>query len=141
MAVYLVLARSLGKELDVLAFGAIATFVGALALGITALIFEIPFVYASTESFFWIVLAALVPKLIGHNLLTWSVRYATPTAVGITTVGEPVGATFLAWLWLGETISFLIAIGASVTLFAVFLSARASARAPSAKHQTEKNTV
>lgn len=69
-----------------------------------------------------------MPQLVGHNLLTWALRHATPTAVGIATVGEPVGSTLLAWLWLGERVGQLAGAGAVVTLLAVLLSLRASRR-------------
>lgn len=128
MAFYLQLVRGLGKTLDVLAFGGLATAVGALTLFGTAFALEVPIELASTESFVWIALAALIPQLVGHNLLTWSLRHATPTRVGIATVGEPVGATFLAWIWLGEGVSALIGIGCAITLCAVVIALERSTK-------------
>jgi len=124
MAVYLQRVRRLGKDLDVLAFGGVATAVGALTLLAAALVTGVPLVFASSESLFWILLAALIPQLIGHNLLTWALRHATPTEVGISTIGEPVGATLLAWLWLDESVSATIATGCAITLTAVFVALR-----------------
>ncbi len=124
MAVYLQLVRRLGEDLDVLAFGGVATAVGATTLLIAALLMGVPIEVASPESLLWIALAALIPQLIGHNLLTWALRYATPTEVGISTIGEPVGATLLAWLWLGESVSAVVAAGCVITLVAVFVALR-----------------
>jgi len=122
MALYLLLVRSLGDELDVLAFGGLATAFGALTLLIAALASGVPIAFASAESVAWIAMAALVPQLVGHNLLTWSLRHATPTAVGIATIGEPVGATLLAWLWLGEAVTPLVGAGCAITLCAVVVA-------------------
>lgn len=122
MALYLLLVRSLGKDLDVLAFSGLACAGGAITLLGAAVLTGVPIAFASLESFGWVALAALVPQLIGHNLLTWSLRHATPTAVGIATVGEPVGATFLAWVWLSEVPSPVVLIGCAITLVAVFVS-------------------
>lgn len=122
MALYLLLVRGLGSDLDVLAFGGVATAVGAASLLGAAALVGVPFEYASPSSLLWIAMAALVPQLVGHTLLTWSLRHATPTAVGIATVGEPVGATLLAWLWLGESVSPIVGAGCAVTLVAVALS-------------------
>lgn len=124
MAFYLLIARSLGEDLDVLAFGGVATAFGALSLFAAAVIAGVPIAFASGESLLWIALAALLPQLVGHTLLTWSLRHATPTAVGIATVGEPVGATLLAWIWLGERVTPVIAAGCAITLGAVLLSLR-----------------
>lgn len=125
MAFYLLLVRGMGAELDVLAFSGVSTAVGALSLLGAAVALDVPLAFASLESFGWVALAALFPQLIGHNLLTWSLRHATPTAVGIATVGEPVGSTFLAWVWLGERLGPLVAAGCAITLVAVFVSLRA----------------
>ncbi|MFK7990534.1 MAG: DMT family transporter [Sandaracinaceae bacterium] len=124
MAGYLLIARRLGEELDVLAFSGVATLVGAATLFAVALGCGVPITFASHESLLWTAMAALVPQLIGHTLLTWSLRHATPTAVGIATVGEPVGATLLAWWLLGDRGGAMSALGCAVTLFAVLLSVR-----------------
>lgn len=124
MALYLLVARSLGERLDVLAFGGLATGAGAIALVVAALCARVPIAFASAESLVWIAMAALLPQLVGHTLLTWSLRHATPTAVGIATVGEPVGSTLLAWVWLGEHVTARVAAGCAITLAAVLLSLR-----------------
>lgn len=124
MAFYLLVARSLGEDLDVLVLSGIATAVGALTLFLAALIGGVPIAFASMESLGWIAMAALIPQLVGHTLLTWSLRHASPTAVGIATVGEPVGSSVLAWLWLGERVTPAVAIGCAITLTAVLFSLR-----------------
>ena len=116
MAFYLLLVRGLGEDLDVLGFGGVATAIGGAALFAAALALGVPIAWTSPASLGWIAMSALVPQLIGHNLLTWSLRHAKPTAVGIATVGEPVGATFLAWMWLGERRGPLVAVGCAFPL-------------------------
>ncbi|RJO67058.1 MAG: EamA/RhaT family transporter, partial [Myxococcales bacterium] len=79
---------------------------------------------ASSEALLYIVLAAALPQLVGHNLLTWSVRFLPPAAVGMAVVAEPVGATALAWLWLGEAAPPWVALGCALTLAGVVLAIR-----------------
>lgn len=119
MAGYLLVARRLGDELDLWAFSGIATAVGAIALLGPAAILGLPIKAASSEALVYLVLAALVPQLVGHNLLTWSLRHATPATVSMAVVGEPVGATILGWLWLGENVSPVVAVGCLITIIAV----------------------
>ncbi len=118
MAGYLLVARRLGN-FDVLAFMAVATGAGAAVLYVACFVTGVDPRPASWEAFVFIALAALVPQLIGHNVLTWALRHTTPTNVGIATVGEPVGATILAWLWLGETIGWVTATGCVIVLVGV----------------------
>ncbi|MCZ7583442.1 MAG: EamA family transporter [Deltaproteobacteria bacterium] len=74
---------------------------------------------ASGRAFFYIVLAALVPQLIGHNILTWALRHTKPMVVSMAVVGEPVGATILGYFWLGESVAATTALGCAITLAAV----------------------
>ena len=119
MAGYLLLARSLGPKLDPWAFTGIATTVGAISLFVVGAASGIPLEVPTREAWFYLCLAALIPQLVGHTSLTWALRYMTPTAVGLATVGEPVGSTFLAWIWLGEGVSPAVFSGCSITIIAV----------------------
>lgn len=122
MAGYLLVARNLGRDLDLFAFLAIATGAGALLLYVLCLASGVDPRPASPMAATYLVLAALLPQLVGHGILTWALRHTTPTTVGITTVGEPVGASILAWIWLGESVGFAVATGAALTLSGVILA-------------------
>jgi drug/metabolite transporter (DMT)-like permease len=122
MAAYLLLARGLGPALDVAAFSGVATGVGAaLLLGFAAAT-GIPLRPASGDALLWIAAAALVPQLVGHTILTWALRHSRPAVVGMATVGEPVGATILGWLLLGEAVSPSTALGCAIMLTSVVLA-------------------
>lgn len=122
VAVFLLLGRSLGRDLDVWVFIGVAAAVGAVVLVLTAWALDAPLAPASGRAFGFLVLATVFPHLVGHVLLTWCLRHTTPTAVGMATLGEPVGAAFLAWVWLGEPVATVTAIGCAVTLVAVGLA-------------------
>jgi len=122
IAVYFVLCRRLGEELDLWAFSGVATAVGAISLLGTAALAGIPLQPASPEALGYLVLAAVLPQLVGHTLLTWSLRHAKPAAVAMAVVGEPAGATIIAWLWLGEGVSMPVALGCILTLAAIVLA-------------------
>ncbi len=122
MAVYLLIVRRHGSELDPWAFLGVATAIGAVTLLGAALLTGAPLAFASTESFVFVLLSALVPQLVGHTLITWSLRHTRPTVVGIATVGEPVGSTVLAWWWLAEVPRAQTLLGCTVTVAAVILA-------------------
>lgn len=113
------------RGLEVLPFAGVATAVGGCALLATAGALGISPIPPSASAAGWLLAAALVPQLIGHTLLTWALRWATPTAVGISTLGEPVGATLLGWAWLAEIPAPVVLLGCAVTLSGVVLAARA----------------
>jgi len=122
MAMYLLIGRRLGSQLDVMAYTGVATFVGGTTLTVACLVGGIPLEASSDEAVFYLALAALVPQLIGHTSLTWALRHTTPARVGTATLGEPVGSTLLAWLWLGESVALTVVVGCVITLGAVALA-------------------
>jgi len=124
MAGYLLIGRHLGDRLDLWVFSGVATAVGAAALLGTAALLGIPLEPASNSALLALVLSALVPQLIGHNLLTWALRHAKPTTVGMATVGEPVGATILGILLLDEVPGLATVVGCLITLSAVGIALR-----------------
>jgi drug/metabolite transporter (DMT)-like permease len=121
MAAYMLTVRRLG-HIDLGAFLTIAILVGAALLGTAALLVGIPIRPASSEALVWLVLAALIPQLVGHSLLTWCLRHTAPTQVAMATVAEPAGATVVAWAWLGDTVSPVVLIGCVLTVTAVAVS-------------------
>lgn len=130
MAAYMLTVRRLG-HVDLGAFLTIAIVVGAIVLLTTAAALGIPIRPASAEALFWLSMAALIPQLIGHTLLTWCLRYSSPTRVAMATVAEPAGATLIAWLWLGDTVGPVVLLGCSLTVCAVAISVRYSSRTAS----------
>ncbi len=122
MAGYLLMGRRLEGGLDVAAFSGIATLVGAVLLLGAAAAMGVELAASSTSALGFLLLAALVPQLVGHNLLTWALAHTTPTRVGIATLGEPVGAALIAWIWLGEQPGKLVALGCAVTVLGVLVA-------------------
>lgn len=123
MAGYLLVVRRLGS-VDPFGFIGVAAPVGAAILLGSAALLGHPPVAAHPAAWGWLVLAALVPQLIGHTLLTWALRHTAPALVGLATVGEPVGASLIAWLWFGEAITGQVALGSAIILGAVAVAVR-----------------
>lgn len=53
------------------------------------------------------VLLAVVPTVFGHILFNWLLQYASATTISMNILGEPVGASILAFLLLGEQLTGL----------------------------------
>lgn len=125
MAGYMLVVRRLGA-IDVFAFTGVAAGLASLLLFTLGAAVGVPLGPASWSALGFLALSALIPQLIGHSALTWSLRWARPTTVGIATLGEPVGAAALAFVILGETPRPTTLIGCAITLMAVALALRAS---------------
>lgn len=119
IAAYFVLVRRLGSKLPTVAFAGVACASGATCLLLVATLVGLPWQVASASSGLYLLLAALIPQLIGHNLLTWSLRHVTPTMAGVSTLAEPVGSTLLGVWLLSEQPAPLVYLGCALTLCAV----------------------
>jgi drug/metabolite transporter (DMT)-like permease len=53
----------------------------------------------------WVLLVAITvgPQLLGHSVVNRVLRTTSATVVSVAILFEIVGATFIAWLWFGET--------------------------------------
>ena len=131
MAGYMLTVRRLG-QVHVGAFMTISVAIGSVILLGAASAQGLSVVPPTQDALFWLFLSALIPQLVGHTLLTWCLRYTQPSRVAMATVAEPVGATAIAYLWLGESVSVAVLVGCALTTTAV-----AIAIASQRRHQTE----
>ncbi|HEX2029102.1 MAG TPA: DMT family transporter [Nitriliruptorales bacterium] len=72
----------------------------------------------------WLALAALIvgPQLLGHTVFNGLLSTVTATVLSVVVLAEPVGATLLAWLVLGELPAGLFWVGAPMILAGVWVA-------------------
>lgn len=63
------------------------------------------FVAYSSKEWGLFLLLAIVPTLFGHYLFNWLLKYMKASAVSMAILGEPVVASLLAWLLIGEALT------------------------------------
>jgi drug/metabolite transporter (DMT)-like permease len=59
---------------------------------------------------------------LGHSLFNWSLKYISAAYVSVTLLGEPIGTTILALIFLKETPTLLEAVGAVLILFGILVA-------------------
>ena len=109
--------------------------VAGIGLLCAALIAGAPFIGLPDHVYLALILAAVVPSLVGHTLLNWSVRRTPTHLVSLAILGEPVGASLLTWIFFAEAPPAHAAVGGAVILAGIVVgfakkSTRASAAAP-----------
>jgi drug/metabolite transporter (DMT)-like permease len=75
------------------------------------------------------VLLALVPQLVGHSSFNWALARLPAVFVAVATLGEPIGATVLAYFLLSETPTAIRMFGAALVLVGIAVT---MSRQPSA---------
>jgi drug/metabolite transporter (DMT)-like permease len=74
--------------------------------------------------FGWVILIAVIPQLIGHSLINWSLGHLPASYVSLSLLGEPVGSALLALVVLQEHPSVIQTIGAIVIILGLILGTR-----------------
>jgi drug/metabolite transporter (DMT)-like permease len=73
---------------------AVAYSLAAAILLPLSLIFGPGYLGYSPSVYFYLLLMALLPQLVGHTSFNWAVRWMSPTVVTLAILFEPVGSSF-----------------------------------------------
>jgi drug/metabolite transporter (DMT)-like permease len=73
-------------------------------------------------------LLAVIPQLIGHTSLNWALKHIKSSMVAITTLGEPIGSSILAYIIFQETIDKFQFIGIILIFTAIIIAAKKGAK-------------
>lgn len=119
---YMLLGRRLRREVGALAYAAtVYAWAGALIL-LVCVVLGVPlWGYAPTA---WLAIAGILvgPQLLGHTIFNTLLSTVTATVVALVIVAEPVVATLLAWVVLGELPTDLFWLGAPLVLVGVVVA-------------------
>jgi drug/metabolite transporter (DMT)-like permease len=114
-------ARRLRQDTSVIPFVLIVNWSGALFLGLLGLIFGISLGGYTQSTWTGLIMLGLIPTLIGHSLLTYSIGHMPAFVVNASILGEPVGASILAAIFLHEFPSLQTILGGAVIVVCILL--------------------
>ena len=118
---YLIIGRQLRARIDILSYLTIVYSCSAVILLAAAIISGYSFIGYSSTTYLMMVLLALVPQLLGHSFINLAMRSIPVTFVSVAILGEPIGATLLGWLILGEIPTVNEIIGGLLILGGIFI--------------------
>jgi drug/metabolite transporter (DMT)-like permease len=121
---YLMMGRRARPQVSWVGYIGVVYPVAAVLLVASVLVAGEPFTGYSTKTFVMFGLLALVPQLIGHSAINWSLAYVPAALVAVAILGEPVGATALAVVILDETPSAFEFTGALLVMAGVYVALR-----------------
>lgn len=123
-ALYLLAGRSVRPKIDLLPYITLLYSIAAGVLLPICILVKSPIFSLSANSYFWIVMLALIPTLIGHSLYNWALRYLKAFTVNIGIIVEPIGASIMAWFIFREQPSSLLYPGAVLLMLSLLLAFR-----------------
>lgn len=113
---YFVVGRHMRVALPLGAYLAAVNLVAGAALAAAVAIAATPVLGLATADYVAIAGCGLVPSVVGHSLLNWTVRRVRVHLVALAGLGEPVGASLLTWLLFAEVPPVNAAAGGLVIL-------------------------
>ena len=121
LAAYHVVGRGLRDALPLNAYVVSVWAVAAAALGVIAAAFRTPFAPYPPRAWLLLLALGLVPTVLGHGLVNLALRRVPAPTVGLFMLGEPIGASLLAYLVFGEVPGAPTLVGGLVVLAALTL--------------------
>ncbi|MBE9142209.1 DMT family transporter [Planktothrix mougeotii LEGE 06226] len=72
--------------------------------------------------YLYLLLMAIVPQLVGHTSFNWAINQISPTLVTLAILLEPMGASFLGYLFFNEVPPLAVLIGGIIVLTGVAIA-------------------
>jgi drug/metabolite transporter (DMT)-like permease len=128
MSIYHVIGRGLRDALPLNAYVLGVWATAAATLGLMNLVARVPLVSLPPRTFAVLAALALVPTLAGHGLVNRSLRELPAPVVGLFLLGEPIGASVLAYGLFAEVPGGWTIAGGVIVLLALALVVLGGAR-------------
>ena len=126
---YVLAGRSLRQRMALIPYVVIVYSVCTVGLLVIAVLQGGPLTgYPPRE---WLIFLGLAvgPGLLGHTVINWVLAHLESSVVSVSLLGEPVGATMLALVLLGEAPTAYTIVGGVVVLVGIALTASDSSHA------------
>ncbi len=125
VAGYLLIGRRVRPNLSLLSYTACVYGVAAVGLVLLVGLSGTQFTGFAPVTYLWFGLLALIPQLIGHSTYNWALRYLPAATVSVVSLGEPIGSSLLAFIFLSEPPTGLEVVGGLIILAGIYLSSLA----------------
>lgn len=126
LGLYILSGRRLRQSLDLVSYVTPVYATSAVVLALGSVATGTPLAPYPLEEYALFLVIAVVPMIFGHTVYNWALRYIEASVVSISLLGEPVGATILALVFLREVPSIMTLIGGAITLLGIYQCVKSS---------------
>ena len=102
LATYLIAGRDLRRKMDLAPYTASVYGIAGLSLLATSFLMSIPLIGYPLKEYLLFLALAVIPSGLGHNSYNYALKYLRTSVVSVSILEEPIGASILAILFLGE---------------------------------------
>ena len=124
---YMLIGRKLRANVPAATYCTLVYGACALTLFVFNIAFSIPMTGVGSQNVLIFMALALVCTLGGHSIFNWSLKHLEAVKVSTACLGEPLGATLLAFILLKETPGSLQLISGAIILLGLYIFLRGTA--------------
>ena len=121
IAAALMIGANVRKDEDTIVYTRTLYVSASLTLFLISIILKQELLGYNFNEYLGLIFLGLVPTILGHNAIYYSLRYVPPTIAAAFPLGEPIIATILAYFIFFEEITLNIFIGGSITFIGLIL--------------------
>ncbi len=123
---YLIGGRRLRQRVALVTYAFCVYAAAAMVLLIMAAFTGAKLVGLRPRDYAMLILLGIVPSHLGHTLYNYLLRYLDAKVIAVSTLGEPLLSSLLAYAILGESPGAAMFLGAPLVLLGIYLTAKAS---------------
>ena len=105
IAITYIFASKIRKKTNNVSYGKWVFFIASITIGLIAILKGDSLFDFKSSDVIWFLFLGLIPSILGHNMLNYSIKYLSPTAIASVPLGEPIIASVLAYLFFLEKIT------------------------------------
>ena len=118
---YLLFGQDVRKRLSLVTYTMVVYSISTITLFFYIIVKGESFGPYASMDWFWFILLAIIPNLLGHNLFNWSLKWVSTNVISIAILFEPVGAAVLAIFIFNEYLTATQIIGGIVVITGIML--------------------
>lgn len=118
-ATYILMSKNILSQIEVLSFMSIVLVTSSLFLGLVSICTNEDFTGFSNQAWLVLFIEGAICQLTAWLLISYATQHLRATRVSLSLLGQAVLATFLAWIFLDEKMSWLRIIGTVFLLLGI----------------------
>ncbi|WP_438312115.1 DMT family transporter [Sporosarcina sp. FA9] len=118
---YLLFGQDVRKRLSLVTYTFIVYSISTVTLFFYVLIKGESFGPYPSSDWFWFLMLAIIPNLLGHTFFNWALKWVSTNVISIAILFEPVGASILAYYVFKETLVVSQVIGGLIVISGILL--------------------
>lgn len=117
---YWLIGQHMRKRLSLMVYTFVVYTASTITLFAYNVVSDASFTSYAAKDWGLFVALALIPTFLGHTVLNWSLKWVGASIVSVSILGEPIGASLLAFIVLRETLTTSQSFGGVLILVGVY---------------------